>query len=119
MRVSRSIGNGPGRGQAPHAVGKSDAGAVVMALRLRANARLRLTAMVMLHRWPQAASMRIHHHGRRQRRWRELAEAQKNCRRNGQKAPHVLGNARGSSNLTSVTRWHGETHPRESDYLQD
>ena len=74
-----------------------------MALRLRADACLRYAAMLMLRRCSQAAGMRIHRDCRGQSRGGKLAQAQKNYRRNGPKALHVLGVVRGPTNLISVT----------------
>ena len=74
-----------------------------MTLRLRADARLRYAAMLMLRRCSQATGMRIHRDCRSQCGWRKLAQAQKNYRRNGPKAPHLLEVVRGPSNLISVT----------------
>ena len=74
-----------------------------MALRLRADAGLRYAAMLVLRRCSQATGVRIHRDCRGQCGWRKLAQAQKNYRRNGPKALHVLGVVRGPSNLISVT----------------
>jgi len=79
-----------------------------MALRLRADACLRYAAMLMLRRCSQAAGMRIHRDCRSQSGRRKLAQAQKNYRRNGPKALHVLGVVKGPSNLISVTPAHGK-----------
>jgi len=79
-----------------------------MALRLRADACLRYAAMLMLRRCSQATGMRIHRDCRSQCGWRKLAQAQKNYRRNGPKALHVLGVVKGPSNLISVTPAHGK-----------
>ena len=79
-----------------------------MALRLRADACLRYAAMLMLRRCSQAAGVRIHDYRRSQCGWRKLAQAQKNYRRNGPKALHVLGVVKGPSNLISVTPAHGK-----------
>ena len=74
-----------------------------MALRLRADACLRYAAMLMLRRCSQATGMRIHRDCRSQSRGGKLAQAQKNYRRNGPKALHLLEVVRGPSNLNSVT----------------
>src|SRR5205814_9815392 len=99
--------------------GKAEAGTAVMALRLRADACLRYAAMLMSRRCSQATSMRIHDYGRSQCGWRKLAQAQKNYRRNGPKALHVLGVVRGPTNLISVPRSTVKLIPRGPNYFAE
>ena len=90
-----------------------------MALRLRADACLRYTAMLMLRRCSQAAGVRIHDYRRSQSGGGKLAQAEKNYRRDGPKALHLGEVVRGPSNLISVTRSTVKPIPRWPDYFAE
>src|SRR5438309_10222105 len=89
----------------------------MMAMRLHADACPRYSAMLMLRRFSQATGMRIHDYRRSQCSWGKLAQTEKNYRRNGPKALHLLEVVRGPSNLISVTRsW--QTHPARAELFR-